>query len=216
MKKSETKMFQFAEENLQLYHNVGYSTTSGPLTPRSAPVFFNIWAGIAKGTARFNRIGDKITPRGMSLKLWISNKLDRPNVMYRIMIVRIPKSVAGTATSIATVDVWDQTQLGAVGNKMLMKVDNDRGFKCLYDRVINNRAGVSNAGSTALKEFSFYKKLWIRNRKARDIIYDSTTSEQIVNNPIILMVIPYDAFGTQTTDNVASFAYYGTCYYKDV
>lgn len=210
-------MFQFADENLQLYHNLGLSANGAtvPQQPRSASIFYNIWASIPKGTSKYNRIGDKITPRGMSLKLWISNKNDRPNLLYRIMIVRIPKAIAGVATNTSTVDIWDQTQTGATGNKLLLKVDNDRGFKCLYDRVVANRIGASAAGGT-LRECQFMKKLWIRSRKARDIVYDSTTSEQIVNNPIMLMVIPYDAYGTLTTDNIASFSYYGTCYYKDV
>jgi hypothetical protein len=61
-----------------------------------------------------------------------------------------------------------------------------------------------------------YKKLWIKKKNARDIVFDSTGSNQIVNNPIHVWVIPYDSYGTLTTDNIASLAYQGCVYYKDV
>jgi hypothetical protein len=66
------------------------------------------------------------------------------------------------------------------------------------------------------KEFHYYKKLWIKKKGARDIVYDSTNSDQIVNNPVHVWVIPYDSYGTLTTDNIASMAYQGKIYYKDI
>lgn len=221
MKNSETKMYQFAEENVQLYHNQGYSQNGAtiPQQIRSMLLFYNIWAEIEKGTAKFQRIGDKITPRGMSLKLWLTNKLDRPNIIYRIIVLRLPKAVGGATTGPATQDIFDTAQLDSVGNKLLLKIDNDRGFKALYDRCVRVEQGFSAripVSSTIGAETHVLKKLWLRNKKARDITYDSTTTKQIVNNPIALYVIPYDSFGTLVTDNIASCAYYGTVYYKDV
>lgn len=218
MKKSETKKYQFADENVQLYHNIGYTTT--PLAPSQCSLtqVFNIWADISRGTGSFNRIGDRISPRGMSIKLWLSNKLDRPNVMYRIIVARIPKAINGTAVTSTNVDPWDDIQLGSNGNKMIRLLDTDRGVKALYDKVVNNQIGFSSypLGGAGGKEVHMYKKLWIKPKNARDIVYDSTGSNQIVNNPIAVWVIPYDSYGTLTTDNIASMAYQGCVYYKDV
>lgn len=217
LKASETKKYQFADENVQLYHNIGYTTT--PLVPSQCSLaqVFNIWADINKGTGSFNRIGDKITPRGMSIKMWLANKSDRPNVMYRIIVATTPKAIGGTAVTNTNVDPWDDIQLGSNGNKMIRMLDFDRGVKVIYDRVCNLQAGFSarGGGTGDGKECHLFKKLWIRKKSARTIVYDSTGSNQIVNNPIHVWVIPYDSYGTLTTDNIASMAYQGCVYYKD-
>jgi len=215
MKASETKKYQFADENVQLYHNIGYTTT--PMVPSQCSLaqVFNIWADINKGTGSFNRIGDKITPRGMSLKLWIANKLDRPNVMYRLIVATTPKAIGGTAVTSTNVDPWDDIQLGSNGNKMIRMLDTDRGVKVIYDRVFNLNQAFVGGSNLPQKEGHIYKKLWIRKKQARTIVYDSTGSNQIVNNPIHVWLIPYDSYGTLTTDNIASMAYQGCVYYKD-
>jgi len=215
MKASETKKYQFADENVQLYHNIGYTTT--PLVPSQCSLaqVFNIWADINKGTGSFNRIGDKITPRGMSIKLWLANKRDRPNLMYRIIVATTPKAIGGTAVTNTNVDPWDDIQLGSNGNKMIRMLDADRGVKVIYDRVIRLQENATFSDAGHAREVHMYKKLWIRKKQARTIVYDSTGSNQIVNNPIHVWVIPYDSYGTLTTDNVASMAYQGCVYYKD-
>jgi hypothetical protein len=86
---------------------------------------FNIWADINRGTGSFNRIGDRISPRGMSLKLWLANKNTRPNVMYRIIVATTPKAINGTAVTNTNVDPWDDIQLGSNGNKMIRLIDKD-------------------------------------------------------------------------------------------
>jgi hypothetical protein len=182
-------------------------------------IFYNVWSNIAKGTNKYDRIGDKISPRGMSLKICLANKLDRPNIHYRIIIFRLPKALGGATTGPATVDIWDQTQLGATGNKLLLKVDTDRGFKPLYDKIVRAESGFSAripVSTTQGAEYHVMKKIWLRNKRAKDIVYDSATNLQIVNNPIAMMIIPYDSYGSLTTDNIASCSYYGTCCYKDV
>lgn len=216
MRKAETKTYALAAENVQLYHNTG--PINAGLAATTFGTFFNCWADIDKGTAHYNRIGDRITPRGMAVKLWIANKGDRPNVMYRIIIARVPKTVAGVAVTTTFVDFWDQEQLGSVGNKMLLRTDKDRGIKMLYDRVVNLQLGnsVRLAGSYSGAEAHMYKKFWIKSKKSRDIVFDSVNANTIVNNPIVMTVIPYDSYGTLTTDNIASCAYHCSLYYKDI
>jgi len=224
MSKAETKKYQFAAENVSLQHNIGYNSNAGAplvITLSSMNTFFNIWADIPKGTSSSARIGDKITPRGMSLKIYLANKIDRPNTMYRVIIARAPKAVNGVATTASSItDPFDQVQLGNTGNKMLLALDKDRGIKPLYDRI--HRVGQQHwgFGSSTFnwnqREQTKYIKLWLRNRKSRDIVYDSTNSNQIVNNPVLLWIIPYEQYSTAQTDVVGTCSYYGTLYYKDI
>lgn len=218
MKKAETKKYQFADEDVQLQHNIGYNSSLAPIITLSSMVnFYNIWADIPKGVNRWNRIGDKITPRGMSLKIYLASKVDRPNTKYRVIIARAPKTVGGVATTYNSItDPFDQTQLGSTGNKLLLPLDNDRGIKALYDRIHTMSGTQRTDGGTYEKELTKTIKLWIRNKKARDIQYDSTNAEVITNNPILLWIIPYEQYSTSQQDKVGSCSYYGTLYYKDV
>lgn len=215
--KTEMKKYQFADENVQLYHNIGYTTT--PLVPSQCSLVqvFNIWASINKGTGSYNRIGDKISPRGMSIKMYLANKIDRPNVTYRIIVATTPKAIGGTAVTNTNVDPWDDIQLGSNGNKLIRLLDKDRGVRVLYDKIHRMSTQSKDiVGASSAKELTKVISLWIKKKNARDIVYDSTGSNQIVNNPIHIWVIPYEQYSTLTTDNIASIAYQGCVYYKDV
>lgn len=223
LKTAETKKYQFADENVQLYHNIGYSAAVPVAGANAGSLIqpFNVWAGITKGTSSFNRIGDRIIPRGMSLKIWMANKLDRPNLMYRVIVCTIPKTLGGVVSTYNNVDLFDTTQLGATGNRLILNLDRDRGVKALYDKVFSAQPGIAGnynaaAGAGAGKEYHILKKLWIKRKSSRPIQFDSTNAQQIVNNPLYVYVIPYDSYGTLISDNVASCSYYGVCYFKDI
>jgi len=219
MKKAETKMYHFAEETIQLNHNIGRNAGTLLLPAMgSFNIIFNIWADIPKGTGSYNRIGDRITPLGMMLKLYLANKIDRPNTMIRVIIARVPKAINATATLVANVNPFETTiQLGNNGNKMIMNADSDRGIKFLYDKVITMGDSIAGPGDgNQRKERTKLVKIWIKSKKSRDIIYDSAGASQIVNNPILMWAIPYEQYGTPETDTVASIAYEGKLYYKDV
>lgn len=215
MKKAETKYYDIASENVQLYHNLGTTSTGNP---GSLSVLFNPWADIPIGTGRAGRIGDRIIPRGMSIKFWIANKADRPNVLYRIMVVRCPKIISGSATGYNTAYPFQTATLGSTGNNMILPLDKDRGFRAYYDKI--HRQEIGNSGNvTGNKECHMVKKLWIRNKSNRNIIFDQDqvgSISTITNNPLLVYILPYDSYGTLTTDNVASCAYFARLYYKDV
>jgi hypothetical protein len=122
MKIAETKYFDRALENHQLYHNLG-SNIGGlvPVNVTAISQFFNPWAFISKGTNRFDRVGDKITPRGMSLKLYLANKWDRPQTMVRLIVAILPKQVNGVITT-AQFDPFQISNSGACGNNMLYEL----------------------------------------------------------------------------------------------
>ncbi len=176
---------------------------------------FNPWADISQGTGRMNRVGDKIIPRGMSLKLWIANKDVRPNLLYRIMVVRMPKTVSGAIVTYNNTYPFQGPGQGSNNNQIVCPLDSDRGIKALYDRVISIEKGETGTKAGVNKETHKYVKLWIKRKAAKPIVYDQS-GQRIVNNPLLVYVIPYDSWGTPYTDNVASFAYYCRLYFKGI
>lgn len=216
MKKSETKYFDIGFENRQLYHNLGSEPSPPgiviPVNVTSSSDWFNPWSKITQGTSRFNRIGDKITPRGMSLKMYLANKTDRDFTMYRIIVAILPKEVTGTITT----NVFDPFQIantGSLGNNVILPSDSDIGVKFLYDRI--HTVGKNYAANTAAKERTKVVKLWIKRKRSSSIVFNHTTS-YIVNKPLAVYCIPYEQYSTLTTDRVGSWAGFMRMYYKDV
>lgn len=214
-KNTETKYYDVSDENVQLYHNCGRSGGAPLGSIYSDSTFFNPWSDIPAGTGRANRIGDKIRPMSMHIRIWFANKLDRPNVMYRIIICKCPKTVNNTVVTSNNTYPFQLSQLGACGNTMLLPLDTDRGFRSYYDKTFNLQVGNSSITTPAGKEC--HKKISIRlSRKSQSlVVYDSAT-QNITNNPLLMYILPYDSFGSLVTDNIASCAYSMRMYYKDM
>jgi len=218
MKSSETKYQDIAFENRQLYHNLGSEPSPPgvviPVNVTSAPDWFNPWVTITQGTARNQRIGDKISPVGMSLKLWIANKADRPDTQYRLIVAILPKSVG---TNITT-NVFDPFQIatnGVTGNNLLLPPDRDLGVKFLYDRII--KPGTSTPFGGLTKEKSRVIKLWIKRKRAGPIVFSGPLiGTTLMNKPLAIYCLPYEQFNTLTTDRVGSWSGYMRMYYKDL
>jgi len=216
MKAAETKYIDGGENQVTLWHNVGASTTMPiiPFVPRSLPGIFNIWAtAIFPGTGRDQRIGDKITPRGMALYMNFENMADRPNTKYRVIVAQLPKEYGGTVTG----PVFDPFQNTGVGNRLLLAADKDKGVKFLYDKIItlNTQSIGLSYPQNNTKRGTKYMKLWIKRKKANDIVFNQNL-QQIVNKPISLYVIPYEEFSTYETDIVGKMDYRVRLYWKDV
>jgi len=219
MKAAETKYFDYSLENRQLYHNLGASPSPPgiliPVNVTSVGEWFDPWRHIERGTDRMNRIGESITPRGISLKIYLANKQDRPNCMIRVIVASLPRVHTG---NVVTTNVFDPFQLanaGVNGNNMLFPADKDEGVRFLYDKMhtVKQDYGFPQAGQT-LKEKTKMVKLWIKS-KGRNIQYQTFTNI-VTNRPLAVYIIPYEQYSTLTTDNVASFAGIMRMYYKDV
>lgn len=217
MKKTETKFLDFGSENVQVYHNVG--NTGGALGPFNSPwtdaAFFNCWAAIPQGTGVGQRLGNEIYPRGMKLRLMLFNKDTRPNLQYRIIIGTVPKlNQAGGISTPTNVNFLTPPQY----NNLLTRMNTDLGCRAFIDRTYRNALGISSVplGGVGGKESTLLRRYYIRRKKASKIIYSAGQGAVIVNKPVFLAVIPYDAFGTLVTDNVASYAYQCTLYWKDI
>ena len=169
-----------------------------------------------------------IIPRGMSLRLWLANKYDRPNLMYRVIVCILPRTVKNAVVGPGTIDLGVTFQQGANGNYMTLPIDTEKGIKVLYDKIIKNESGFNAAapgptiaGQDLLgRESHKFLKLWIKRKRSNNIMWEpqpnGVGNYYIVNKPLAIYVIPYDSYATLTTDNVASCAWCGTLYYKDV
>ena len=191
LKPVETKRIFVHAENQQLYHNTVLQANNLLTT--------------SVGTTQSTRIGDAVVGVGLSLKIWLSQKLDRPNIMYRLIVFH--SSISTGLISFAN---------GSIGNKMLATVDTDA-VGVIKQFLITPKAGdFSLETGAANKERSTYKSFNI-NLNKRIIKYngDGGAQPRDLKNNINVAIIAYDSFGTLITDNIASFAYQACFYFKD-
>lgn len=205
-RQSETKYKENAQENQQVFHNGG---TIVPGTVNYQQVS-NILS-VSQGTSSNDRIGDEVYAVGVSIKLWLSQKLDRPNVGWRILVYSYPYDV-GDFTG--ATDLFDSSVSGAF-NRLICALNKER-YRIIYDRVLKPLSGdFSLEVSSSLKERSRLHNIWIPLKRKVQYRVNSTNVKND-RDRMALAVIPYDAYGTLQTDNIASFGYYIRYFYKDV
>lgn len=200
LKTNETKYGSINAENQQLYHNGGTAGTYNQLQ--------NLLA-TAQNTNQGSRIGDKINAKGLSIHLWISNKLDRPNVMYRILVYTCPFDQYNVASPSGFFQ-------GLHANKMIDYVNTDK-YKLIFTKTLQPLSGDYSLESGATnKEHSRQLKIYIPLRN-KLITYgtDGGTVPNNQSNILCMGIIAYDAYGSLTSDNIASFSYVTKFYFKD-
>lgn len=216
-KKTETKYFDLGVQDQNMYHNLGWGTFSiPPTTFSSIPTWFNPWINILKGTERFNRIGDKIMPRGMSIKMFLQNSTERPNIHWRVIVAVLPKVFNGQITTSQFGNTFQIPNQGIANNTLLLPADHDAGVKFLYDRIHKpaNAFVAARAAGGLTVQASKVVKLWIKRKRANPIVFD-TTNSTIVNKPLAIYCIPYERFATSQLDNVGTVTGFMRMYYKD-
>lgn len=202
LRQSETKVASDYAENLQCTHNGTYY--------RGNLFFTRQGTGDNQGYSSTNlsRVGDEIIARGLKLKWWLSNKGDRPNVMYNIYVFYYNTLELPTNSTF-----WRGTDgVGGVMNRMLDQPNPER-IKVLKKFSINSKSQFVGTAPN-LYEHSQYRECWIpfRNKK---IVYRRDNSGVPQKWDIGFCVVTYDAYGTLTTDTIASFAWSSTLYFKD-
>ncbi len=151
-------------------------------------------------TDRECRIGDELYLKSINVRCWLSNKEDRPNVMYKGYLFWYD---AGQTLSDA-VCYFTNT------NKMIDRINNEQ-ISIIDQQTIFS--GPSYENGTEKHEHSYLMTLkghW-KNRK---ITYDEGGSIP-KKRDIGMIVVCYDAFGTLQTDNIASMAYNGIIKFAD-
>ncbi len=202
LKQCETKVASDTAENLQLTHNGTYFKSNFFFTSQGT--------GDPEGldSSPRVRIGDEIIARGIKFKWWLSNKGDRPNVMYNIYVFYY-----NTLETPSTSMFWRGTDgVGGTMNRMLDNPNPDR-IKVLKKFVVNSKSQYLGTAPN-LYEHSQYRECYLsfNNKK---IVYRRDSSGVPKNWDLGFAVVPYDSFGTLITDNIASFAWSSTFYFKD-
>lgn len=202
LKDQETKLSSNSDENVRLFHNgTEYRlqllrTTQGTANPN----------GFLENTE--NRIGDVVLARGIKFRFWFSNQQDRPNVMYRVYVFWYNSNNANLADN----QFWRGTDGdGAQMNRMIDAANADK-VKPLREFVVKSTQDYTTSGNG--KEHSYFRELYIplNNKK---IQYRADGSSRPEFQDIGFCVVPYDTFGTLTTDLIGTMAYSHTFYYKD-
>lgn len=192
--KAETKTVGAIKENLQLYHN--------------KPTYFGGLLQTSQGDADPDnystfeaRDGDKIALTNVNVRLWLSNKLDRPNVMYKCYLFWYDdKAVLNDALVFFT-----QT------NKMLDRINNEQ-IGIIDQKTIFSKEMYLNG----TEKFEHSQLCTLNgNWKGKKIVYDNGATMPSHKN-IGFCVVCYDAYGTLQTDNIASFAFNYACRFKDL
>lgn len=209
---AETKFYDAGAENVQLYHNLG--TAVAPLTDVFPTAFYLNPLGVGQNVTTGGRTGDKINSIGLNVRLWLSQKASRQNVMFRILVLRYPDAAYGATYTGINQRIFYPLD---TGNAMIERVDTAT-YSVAYDKIIrpnSSRVGTSAADQEHSVRHEFYLKT------AGSIHFRESTSGSATVVPkaqkyrLAMYVIPYDAYGTLTTDNIASFAWTYRHYYKD-
>lgn len=240
----ETKTRCTMIDNTELYHNGltlpgSWSTASvgaaviGEITAVAAadavanvPFEPPIWMvhhnmlATTVGGADGQRIGNKLYAKNLNIKLWLSNKADRPNVMYRIMVIRGNKNNMAygpypthTGTALKGLPYfWDAD--GNTKNNMLRDVNRGK-YHVVYEKVVQPFGGDYSIESGATqKEHSRLVNINIKLNKT--ITYDeSDLTYPEGENVYSMMIVPYDAYGTGQLDNIASCSFRTNFSYTD-
>jgi hypothetical protein len=178
------KLFTLGTNDAQLYHNV----------PKVAFNALSVLDAIVVGTARNQRIGAQINLKEVDIRLLLNNKDNRPNVSYRVTLVAIPGVSSDTDNfaeqfeNDSTIVPFNAPPLPGIA-------------RILYDKyVVGGNYSVTplTSGGTA-KERSFY----VSARVPVNRVVQYATNN-VATTRLLCWVNAYDAFGTLTTDNIAS------------
>jgi len=192
----EDKSQTYLNENLQLYHNKSYYIENF-----LSDIQQGINTGDGPNTKKTVRIGDQIRLKNINMRLWLSNKWDRPNVMYKGILFWYP--VQGTVT--------DQLVYLTQQNKMLDRY-NTKQIKVIDTFMFNSTTNYSYT-EVGKKEHSYTATL-NKSYKNKKIQYDSN-STTVKGWEIGLAIVCYDAYGTLQEDNIASFAINSNITFQD-
>lgn len=201
LKKVETKHTHNIYENLQLNHNTPAYAAGCLATTQSV-------ADDDTGTVNTAvRIGDEVVARGLAFKFWFANKLDRPNVTYKIVIFRYQSGY--------TVASPDPFYAAGTTNYLIRDLNTEQ-FKIL--KVINFKIQTSAQRITATDTFQGAEghkaiSVYIPMKNMKIKYHNGSAIPKYTN--IGYTVVAYDSYGTLTTDNIASYAVNFKFYFKD-
>lgn len=208
LRQCETKRSsQYTDNPVRLYHNGTYytqfllATNQGTQNPNGLD------------QAEGNRIGDEVIAKGLSLKWLMENKVDRPNVSYKIIVFEYSSKVQ----TITDGEFWSGTDgIGAPMTRLLDRPNTDKikVLKVIHSSPTKEAQYSVQATSTGPWQKSHYHTCYIPlNNKKIQYNQDGGSNTRFRN--IGFAVLAYDVFTTLTTDILANMQWSSTFYYKD-
>ncbi len=191
---AETKVFGQQEENVQLFHNKALYI-SNLLSCKQGVKDDN---GLVDRDAR---IGDEIQLTNANIKFWLSNKLDRPNCMYRLIMFWYDSTV----TLADAIVFFTQT------NKMLDRPNNEQISIVDQKYIFSGPMYLNGTEKFERSQLATLNGNW----KGRKITYDDAGTVP-KKRTLGVMLVVYDSYGTLQTDNIASTAYNYNVKFKDL
>ncbi len=179
----ELKFLSYGTNDQQLYHNV--------------PAFmFNatsILDAIGVGTAYYQRAGASVLLRRLEIRALLNNKSDRPNVSYRVVVAALPTS--------DNTDTFGEI-FGVNANAANITAAQVPGVAKVYlDRYI----GGGDCSVTPITSGGTAKERTFHLVHCMDLVAPIRyTAANISTTRLCVFVVAYDAYGTLTTDNIAS------------
>lgn len=160
-----------------------------------------------QGNGDTQRNGDRIIARGFKVHCLMGQKADRPNITWRVIVVAQRPGTAGLT--------YNQLFKNVSGSGMLDEINDDmvtvlyqKYWKPLKSSIVTANAGVENS-----QEFTFSKRFFIPRKKVYK--FDEDGSAQHDDKLLMLYMLPYDAYGTLITDNIAYSHVWTKFIYKD-
>lgn len=182
----EKKTFIWMDENKALLHNKGDYTIN----------FLSCKQGVednedgTTGSQSLNRIGDEFLLKNVNIRLWLFNKQDRPNVMYKCYLFwNDPDATLSDAYCFFS---QQNKMLDRPNSEVISIVDQKTIF-----------SGPSYSGTEHERsQLCTLNGSW----KGKKITYDQGGSVPKFKT-LGMCVVCYDAYGTLQTDNIASYVY---------
>ncbi len=182
------------EENVQLFHN--------------KPLYVGSLLATNQGVADDNtqsskdvRKGDEILLKNMNIRFWLSNKLDRPNVMYKGVLFWYK----------ADAPITDPVVYFTQTNKMLDRYNTEK-IRLIDQFILKS---TNNYAVDANNHEHSYLATLNKSYKGKRIKYEEN-SPTTKGWDMGFALVCYDAFGTLQTDNIASCAYNIKLSFKDL
>jgi len=201
LKPVETKATHSISENNQLYHNVPF-LYYGSLATSTGITEDNL------GTSNVAmRLGDEVIARGLSFKFWFANKLDRPNVMYKIVIFKYQSNYVPTGS--------DPYFAQGTSNYMIRDLNTEKFkiVKVVRFNLENNAQRIPSGTTINGAEGHRAISVWIPLKNQKIKYQNNLTIPMFFDYGYT--IVCYDSFGTLITDNIASFAVNKKFYFKD-
>ena len=173
-----------------------------------------------------SRIGDSICVKGVLIRGFFENALERSKVHYRVMLVRCAKGDTPNRANLFTNDS---------NNKMIDQVNNER-FTIIAQKIFNiqvsnagppSSVGTNGAPYTAATSSTWYAgqgtktfKMWIPGYKFGpngNVKFENASQTQVKFYDYRVVIVAYDWYGTpQDTNNVGKInELYTKLYFKD-